>query len=174
MKREKNMKSALVIACSIAVLTFAGTASASPGHSKEGHGNHAQSAGQKDAHDSAAGKPGDAKKASRTVTVDMVDTMRFNPESISVKKGETVRFVVKNSGKLKHEMVIGSIAELQEHAAMMRKMPEMEHADENAVTVDPGKSGEIIWQFTKAGKVDFACLQPGHYEAGMKGQVAVK
>ncbi len=71
-------------------------------------------------------------------------------------------------------MVIGSIAELQEHAAMMRKMPEMEHADENAITVEPGKSGEIVWQFTKAGKVDFACLQPGHYEAGMKGQVAVK
>lgn len=168
------MKSALLVACSFAVLAFGGAAYAGPGHDKEGHGSHAHTEGQKGGHDSAAGKPGDAAKSSRTVTVDMVDAMRFNPESISVKQGETVRFIVKNSGKLKHEMVIGSIAELQEHAAMMRKMPEMEHADENAVTVDPGKSGEIVWQFTKSGKVDFACLQPGHYEAGMKGQVAVK
>ena len=79
-----------------------------------------------------------------------------------------------NSGKLKHEMVLGSVKELKEHAEMMRKMPEMEHADENMVSVEPGKSGELIWQFTKAGKFDFACLQPGHFEAGMKGKVAVK
>lgn len=168
------MKSALLVACSFALLAFSGATYAGPGHDKDGHGGHAHAEGQKDGHDAAAGKSGDAAKISRTVAVDMVDAMRFNPESISVKQGETVRFVVKNSGKLKHEMVIGSITELQEHAAMMRKMPEMEHADENAVTVDPGKSGEIVWKFTKAGEVNFACLQPGHYEAGMKGQVAVK
>lgn len=169
------MKSILLAACSFVALSIGAAAYAGPGHQgQEGHGSHGHAAGAKDSHDSAAGKPGDASKVSRTVPVDMVDSMRFNPESISVKAGETVRFVVQNSGKIKHEMVIGSIAELKEHAEMMRKMPEMEHADENAVTVDPGKKGEIIWQFTKAGKVDFACLQPGHYEAGMKGQVEVK
>ena len=93
---------------------------------------------------------------------------------VNVKKGETIKFVVKNSGKIKHEMVLGSMKELKEHGEMMKKMPEMEHADANQVTLDPGKTGELVWQFTKAGKFDFACLQPGHFEAGMKGKVAVK
>ena len=83
------------------------------------------------------------------------------------------RFVLKNEGKLKHEMVLGTIAELKEHAALMVKFPQMEHADPNQASVEPGKTGELIWQFTKAGTFDFACLQAGHYEAGMKGQVVV-
>lgn len=120
------------------------------------------------------GKPGNINKVTRTMTVDMNDNMRFSPEKITVKKGETIKFVVKNSGKIKHEMVLGSINKIKEHAAMMKKMPTMEHAEENMVTVDPGKTGEIVWQFTKAGKLDFACLQPGHFEAGMKGKIAVK
>lgn len=131
-------------------------------------------AGEKERHASALGKPGEAAKVTRTIEVAMNDKMRFRPSQIAVKRGETVRFVVKNSGKLNHEMVLGSIKELNEHAKMMRKMPEMEHADENMVSVEPGKSGELIWQFSKAGKFDFACLQPGHFEAGMKGKVVVK
>ena len=121
----------------------------------------------------AIGKPGKAAKVNRTITVDMTDAMRFSPAEIAAKQGETIKFVVNNSGKLKHEMVLGTEKELREHAEVMKKNPEMEHADENMVTVQPGKSGEIIWQFTKAGKVRFACLQPGHYDAGMKGVVAV-
>lgn len=131
-------------------------------------------AGGHDEHASTIGQPGNPAKVKRTITVDMNDMMRFSPESVTVKRGETVKFIVKNSGKIKHEMVLGSMKELKEHAEMMRKMPEMEHADENMVTVDSGKSGEIIWQFSKAGTFDFACLQPGHFEAGMKGQVVVK
>jgi len=123
--------------------------------------------------DEAIGKPGVAAKASRTVQIDMTDAMRFSPSSLNVKQGETVRFVVKNSGKVKHEMVVGTEKELKEHYEVMKKNPEMEHADENMVTVAPGKTGEIVWQFTKAGKIDFACLQPGHYDAGMKGAVNV-
>ena len=121
----------------------------------------------------AAGKPGDLKKVSRSIRVTMSDNMRFTPSSISVKRGETVKFVVKNAGQIKHEMVIGSIAELKEHAELMRKFPDMEHADPNQVNVDPGKSGALVWQFTKAGTVDFACLLPGHFEAGMVGKVQV-
>ncbi|AMO96335.1 copper binding s, plastocyanin/azurin family protein [Collimonas fungivorans] len=104
----------------------------------------------------------------------MNDTMRFTPATILVKRGETVRFLVKNSGKVKHEMVLGSIKELQEHAALMQKFPEMEHSDPNQVSLAPGKSGELIWQFSKAGRFDFACLQPGHFEAGMRGDIVVK
>jgi uncharacterized cupredoxin-like copper-binding protein len=124
-------------------------------------------------HDNAIGKPGVAAKATRTVQVDMTDGMRFTPADISVKQGETVRFVVKNSGKLKHELVFGTQQDLKAHYASMMKNPEMEHAEPNMVTLAPGKTGEVVWQFTKAGKVDFGCLQAGHYDAGMKGVVNV-
>lgn len=126
-----------------------------------------------DAKASVLGEPGKASEVSRTVEVDMLDTMRFKPAMIEVKQGETIRFVVKNSGKVKHEMVLGTPQELKEHYTMMTKMPEMEHKDPNMVTVAPGKTGEMIWRFTTARVVDFACLQPGHYPAGMKGQVKV-
>jgi uncharacterized cupredoxin-like copper-binding protein len=135
-------------------------------------GNHAGDHGHGEA-DEAIGKPGTAAKATRTINVDMTDGMRFTPADIRVKQGETVRFVVKNSGQLKHELVLGTEKELKEHYEAMKKNPEMEHADPNMVTLAAGKSGEIVWQFTKAGKVDFACLQPGHYDAGMKGAVTV-
>ena len=104
----------------------------------------------------------------------MTDAMRFTPASITVKKGETVRFVVKNSGKLKHEMVLGTANELREHAELMKKFPEMEHEEPNQVVLDPGKEGELVWQFTKSGTFDFACLQPGHFDAGMRGKIAVR
>jgi uncharacterized cupredoxin-like copper-binding protein len=132
-------------------------------------GNHAAGHGSGD----AIGKPGVPANVTRTVNVDMTDDMRFHSSKIAAKQGETIRFVVKNSGKLRHEMVLGSVQELKEHYEVMKKNPEMEHADENMVTVAPGESGEIVWQFTKAGKIDFACLQPGHYESGMKGMVNV-
>jgi uncharacterized cupredoxin-like copper-binding protein len=119
------------------------------------------------------GEPGDAQQVKRTITVTMGDTMRFNPARITVKRGETIRFVVKNAGELKHEMTLGTIQELKEHAALMQKFPEMEHEEPNMVTVEPGKIGEMIWKFTNAGTVDFACLVPGHYESGMKGQIVV-
>ena len=131
-------------------------------------GNHA---GGQD--NEAVGKPGVAAKVTRTVSVDMTDNMRFSAAKIDARQGETIRFVVKNSGKVKHEMVLGTAKELKEHYEVMKKNPEMEHADANMVSVAPGKSGEIIWQFTKAGRIDFACLQPGHYDAGMKGLVNV-
>jgi uncharacterized cupredoxin-like copper-binding protein len=114
-----------------------------------------------------------ASHASRTLTIEMNDAMRFTPAEIQVKKNETVRFVVKNAGTLKHEMVLGTTAELKSHYALMLKNPQMEHADPNMITLPPGQTGEIIWTFSKAGIVDFACLQPGHYDAGMKGRVNV-
>lgn len=124
-------------------------------------------------HASALGIPGDSTRVSRTVEILMSDNMRFSPASIPAKSGETIRFIVKNSGKIKHEMVFGTVKELKAHAALMRKFPEMEHADSNQVSVDAGRTGEMVWQFTRAGKVDFACLQPGHYEAGMAGKITV-
>lgn len=125
-------------------------------------------------HDSEAiGKPGVITATTRIVNVTMTDNMRFTPSDITAKQGETIRFVIKNSGGIKHEFVLGTEKELKEHYEIMKKNPEMEHSDPNMITLAAGQSGEVIWQFTKAGKVDFACLQPGHYDAGMKGKVSV-
>ena len=157
---------AIVAGISLAFSIHGAFAHADENHAKKPH-NHGGG------HASLLGKAGNPKKVTRTIEVGMNDTMRFSPADIPVKSGETIRFVVKNGGKVKHEMVLGTPKELKEHAALMRKFPEMEHADPNQVSVEPGKTGELIWQFTRAGKVDFACLQPGHYEAGMTGMVTV-
>ncbi|MCL5884757.1 MAG: cupredoxin family protein [Deltaproteobacteria bacterium] len=125
-------------------------------------------------HATALGKPGDPGKVTRTIEVEMNDTMRFKPDSIRVKRGETIRFVARNTGKSTHEMVLGTIKELKQHAKSMRKSPEMEHADPNQISVEPGMTGELVWQFTRAGTFDFACLVPGHFEAGMVGKVRVR
>ena len=121
----------------------------------------------------AFGQEGNPKKVTRTIQVDMTDGMRFTPAHITVKRGETVKFVVRNGGKLLHEMVLGTRQALEEHAELMKKFPEMEHDDPNSVRLAPGRSGEIIWKFTKSGTSTFACLIPGHYEAGMRGNIAI-
>lgn len=123
---------------------------------------------------SASGKAGDPAKVSRTIVMSMNDTMQFTPNNIVVKEDETIRFFIKNTGTMAHEMVIGEMSELKEHAEMMRKMPSMKHASANMVTINAGQSGGIVWQFGKAGVVDFACLAPGHMEAGMTGKVTVE
>ena len=120
------------------------------------------------------GQAGQADKAKRPVTITMLDTMRFSPASIRVRGGETVRFIIHNAGKVKHELVLGTEKDLREHNAFMQKNPDMEHEDDNMVTVQPGQQSEIVWQFGKSGTVHFACLQPGHYDAGMKGLVTIK
>jgi uncharacterized cupredoxin-like copper-binding protein len=120
------------------------------------------------------GQEGNPKKVARTIKVDMADDMRFTPADVTVKRGDTVKFVVHNGGKVLHEMVLGTKRAIAEHAELMKKFPEMEHADANMAHVKPGKAGEIVWQFTKAGEFQFACLQPGHFEAGMVGKLTVK
>jgi len=121
----------------------------------------------------AFGQEGDPKKAARTIQVDMADDMRFTPADIRVQRGETVKFVVHNGGQVLHEMVLGTQDAIKAHAELMKKFPEMEHADANMAHVKPGKAGEIVWQFTQAGEFQFACLQPGHFEAGMVGKLTV-
>lgn len=119
------------------------------------------------------GIAGDASAVTRVIEITMLDTMRFVPENINVKQGETVRLRVKNSGKLMHELVIGTKKELDEHAEMMKKHPNMEHDEPYMAHVDPSKSADIIWNFNRAGQFDFACLLPGHYDAGMVGKITV-
>lgn len=109
----------------------------------------------------------------RTVTVDMLDSMRFSPDRLAVAAGETIRFVIRNRGRMQHEMVIGTPAMLAEHAALMAKHPGMEHDAAHMAHVAPGQRGEIVWTFNRTGEFEYACLLPGHLEAGMRGRIVV-
>lgn len=135
---------------------------------------------QEDAHAAEAGHPGDAASVDRTIAIAMEDSMRFTPAEIHVKKGETIRFDVKNNGRIIHEMVIGVMSEIQEHADLMREAmkhmtPMGEREDEpNELALEGAKRGELLWTFSKAGDVYFACLVPGHFEAGMVGKIIVE
>lgn len=139
------------------------------------HGNedHAKKAGPVKKEQKAWGIAGDAKTVNRTITFAMTDDMRFTPDKIDVRQGETLKFVIKNGGKVMHEMVIGTRKDLDEHAALMQKFPTMEHEEPYMAHVGPGKTGEIIWTFNKPGNFDFACLIAGHYQGGMLGKVTV-
>ena len=119
------------------------------------------------------GIAGNAEAVMRSITITMTDNMRFTPDRIDVRQGETVKIVLKNSGKMLHEFVLGTKKELEEHAALMLKFPTMEHDEPYMAHVPVGKTGQIIWTFNRAGDFDFACLIAGHYQAGMVGKVTV-
>ncbi len=119
------------------------------------------------------GIAGEAKDAKRSVAVGMADNMRFTPDRIDVRQGETVKFAARNTGKVMHEFVIGTKAENTKHAEMMVKFPTMEHDEPYMAHVPPGKTGEIVWTFNRAGEFEFACLIAGHYQAGMVGTITV-
>jgi uncharacterized cupredoxin-like copper-binding protein len=119
------------------------------------------------------GIAGDAKRAKRNIAVGMADNMRFTPARIEVRQGETVKFVVRNAGKQMHEFVIGTKAENARHAELMVKFPNMEHDEPYMAHVPPGKTGEIVWTFNRAGEFEFACLIAGHYQGGMVGTIMV-
>ena len=116
---------------------------------------------------------GNAKAVQRTIEVKMADDMRFTPGRIEVKEGETVRFRLSNTGKVLHEMVLGTAPVLAEHAALMKRFPNMEHDEPYMAHVPAGKTGEIVWTFNRSGEFDFACLIAGHFEAGMVGKIVV-
>lgn len=124
--------------------------------------------------DTPFGREGDPRQVSRTVTIGMTDNLRFTPAVITVKRGETVRLEVLNKGRVLHELVLGTPAELKKHAELMRKFPDMEHDEPHMVHVKPGEQGELVWQFTRRGEFEFACLLPGHFEGGMSGKVVVR
>ena len=119
------------------------------------------------------GREGDPAKVSRTIEVDMSDEMRFRPAELEVKQGETIRFRVRNSGKVMHEMVLGRMQDLKAHAEMMRKHPGMEHDEPYMAHAAPGRTETMVWQFTEAGEFRYGCLVPGHLEAGMLGTLKV-
>ena len=138
-------------------------------------GSHAGGHGEADM--MQIGKPGDASKSWRTVTVTMMEDgdggMLFKPATLNVREGETLRLKFVNKGELEHEFVMDAHEGIMEHKALMERFPEMEHDDPNAIRLAPGASGEIVWTFANAGAFGFACLIPGHYDSGMKGDIVV-
>lgn len=114
------------------------------------------------------------REAQRTVNLRMSDNMRFTPSHLDVREGETLRLRVANRGKMLHEIVIGTPEELQAHAELMKKHPDMQHDEPYMAHVSAGQRGDITWTFNRAGDFEFACLIPGHFDAGMRGNIRVK
>lgn len=146
----------------------------------------------------AFGQPGKAAKATRTVEVTLGDNY-YEPENVTVQAGETVRFVLHNTGSLLHEFNIGTSAIHEQHRTMMATMvehgmltatginqemmhmdhskmgmPAMKHDDPNSALIEPGKTAELVWTFAKTADLHFACNMPGHTEAGMVGNIEFK
>jgi uncharacterized cupredoxin-like copper-binding protein len=125
----------------------------------------------------SAGEPGNPKKPARAVLIAMREgdgKMLFSPDKIVVRKGEQIRFILINEGLLDHEFLLATTEENLKHAELMKRFPDMEHDDPNGMRLKPKGTSEILWRFTKAGEFEFACLIPGHREAGMLGKVNVK
>ena len=161
------MKFKATAAAVLAALAFAAQPALAHGSAEHAAG----AAGPKE--QQAWGIAGEAGDVKRTIEVTMTDAMRFSPSAIEVKQGETVRFVVQNKGQVLHEMVIGTRKALDEHAALMQKFPKMAHDEPHMAHVGAGGKGELVWKFNRAGDFDFACLVPGHYQAGMVGTIKV-
>lgn len=162
------MKYRTLAAAAIFTLSAAAALAGPGGH---GHGTGAgKTAAAKE--QTAWGIAGNGKRA-RTIQIRMTDDMRFTPDRIQVRQGETIRFVVRNQGKMLHEMVLGTRAALDEHAALMVKFPGMEHDEPHMTHVKAGSRQEIVWNFNRAGEFHYACLIAGHYQAGMVGTIIV-
>jgi uncharacterized cupredoxin-like copper-binding protein len=174
------------------MMSFAGAVHA---HGDGGHGKPKAAFDPAKVEDKPFGRAGNPRNAKRTIHIAMDDQMRFvaasghagraadvapgtpphsMPGDIELKRGETVRFMVRNDGKVMHEMVIGTLEELKAHAELMRRFPGMEHDEPYMAHVAPGKQGQIVWQFTQPGEFYYACLVPGHMEAGMIAKITVQ
>ena len=140
----------------------------------EMHKDHHKAAGPVVKEQKPWGIAADAKEAQRTITIRMSDDMRFAPKHLDVKLGQTLRLRAENKGKVMHELVIGTPSELAAHAEMMKKHPNMEHDEPYMAHVSPGKASDIVWTFNREGDFEFACLLPGHFEAGMRGTIRVR
>ena len=154
----------------IAACALLASANASFGHEGASHAPRSPAAKEQ----KAWGIAGDAKAVTRTITLRMTDDMRFTPSHIEVREGETLRLRAENKGQVLHEIVIGTKADLDQHAAMMAKHPGMEHDEPHMAHVKAGQKGDIVWTFNRPGSFDFACLIAGHYQAGMVGTITVK
>ena len=173
-KHVKTLLVAVAALLSAAALAHGDSSGGSTGNGS-GSGKNSHAAGQaKPEQQQVFGIAGRARAVRRTVDLTMSDDMRFTPDRIEVREGETLRLRLRNEGSVLHELVIGTPDELAAHAALMIKFPGMEHEDAHMAHVAPGQRGEIIWHFNRTGEFDFACLINGHFQAGMRGKLVVR
>ena len=157
----------------VAAATIVAAIANGEAHGPSRHGGHGAAVGPPTAY----GVPGDATRPTRDVDIVMKEAsgkMLFEPSEVKVKRGEQIRFRLRNAGALDHEFLLGTAEEIEEHADMMKAMPDMQHDDPNAKRLVPNAGGDLVWHFTTAGIFQFACLIPGHREAGMSGVVVVE
>jgi uncharacterized cupredoxin-like copper-binding protein len=162
---------ALVLIAAIVVVLLIGGGHG-PGRHLGPRGQTEPSTGHQNA--SGVGEPADADVADRTVEVTTLDSMTFEPNTINVSAGETVTFEVTNTGQAPHEFTLGDAAMQQEHAEAMAHMPaRMAHDTPNSITMQPGETKQLTWRFGGEATLEYACHQPGHYQAGMRGQITI-
>lgn len=148
------------------VLAAAFPLAASPASADAGHKHGSATA------TSAMGGPGKASDVKRIVRIEARDR-DYNVRLVQVRPGETIRFIIVNKSTIRHEFGIATNKEHVEHRAMMVKLPDMVHDDDNVVTLEPGETKEIIWTFgtdrNALKDLEFSCNIPGHAEQGMQG-----
>jgi uncharacterized cupredoxin-like copper-binding protein len=174
MMQSKSLRASVVFTGLAAALAV--TCAAAADRSSRGAVSHDHATAKKKGRSAEMpfGREGDPRKVNRVIRIDMSDAMRFFPDQVKVKRGDTVRFIVRNRGELPHELVLGTMDDLKQHAALMKKTGEMAHEGSHLVHLRPGATGRIVWQFTKTGEFYFGCLIPGHFDAGMIGTLVVR
>ena len=145
----------------LALIAFSTLPGPADSHEQHAHENY------------AAGEPGNANNPARVIEIEMSE-MAYTPSRIEVKRGEQIRFVIRNAGSEDHEFLLATTKDNLKHAEMMKKHPHMEHDEPNGVRLAPKKSAEILWKFTHAGSFEYSCLIPDHREYGMIGRATVK
>ncbi|MEZ4503043.1 MAG: plastocyanin/azurin family copper-binding protein [Dehalococcoidia bacterium] len=123
------------------------------------------------------GHAADASEADRTIDIEALDTLRFEPDAVTVNVGETVTFKVHNGGQIAHEFGLGTEADQAAHEQEMQQMASSGmamHDEANGFALMPGETKELTWTFTEAGTVLYGCHEPGHYAGGMKGTITVE
>jgi uncharacterized cupredoxin-like copper-binding protein len=168
-------RSLAALAAGLYLLVSAAPASAAPGSVTSHQLTRTDFLAVHETHSAANrfGQPGKASAVTRTVEIEARD-IAFSPGALSVKRGETIRFVIHNYGQLDHEFMIGDSTEQIEHDKEMAAMPGMAMNDPNGVSVAPGKTASLIWKFSKPGTFEYGCHVPGHYASGMLGKLSVQ
>jgi uncharacterized cupredoxin-like copper-binding protein len=162
---KKRFSAALLTMLLISPSVFAGVASPisdSMQHHNEMNGQHA-----------SIGVPGKTSEVTKALNLTANDQMRFSLDTLDLQKGDTVSFTVTNTGQIHHEFVLGTREKIEMHSKEMQGMPNMKHADSNALSLKSGETKTLIWKFTSVGNFLAACTLPGHYEAGMITKIAV-
>ena len=139
------------------------------------------------------GEKGKLSEVNRTIEIKMYDNY-FEPNEITIRKGETIKFIVSNYGELVHEFNIATKEMHIKHQPEMMKMVEnqillsdkidkkkmkemakkdhsMGHSHSNSLLLEPNQSGELIWKFSVNTNLEAACNVPGHYESGMLAKI---